>query len=81
MATACAKLNPMVAVLALAGTTTNGNPDRCCDRGFSLSASSALNYQPPLRFGDDTNEGSFLNRRAIKKPRFLVRGDTRLFSW
>jgi hypothetical protein len=27
------------------GATRNGNPDRCCDRGFSLFASSTLTYQ------------------------------------
>jgi hypothetical protein len=30
--------------------------------------------QPPLRFGDDA-EDSLSNRRVIKKPRFLMRGD------
>jgi len=30
--------------------------------------------EPPLRFGDDA-EDSLSNRRAIKKPRFLMRGD------
>jgi len=54
------------------GATRNGNPDRCCDRGFSLFASST---QPPLRFGDDA-EDLLSNRRMIKKPRFLMRGDT-----
>jgi hypothetical protein len=41
-------------------------------REFSLVASST---QPPLRFGDDA-EDSLSNRRVIKKPRFLMRGDT-----
>jgi len=36
-----------------------------------------LDDKPPLRFGDDA-EDSLSNRRVIKKPRFLVRGDT---SW
>jgi hypothetical protein len=34
-----------------------------------------LDDKPPLRFGDDA-EGSLSNRRVIKKPRFLMRGDT-----
>ncbi len=36
-----------------------------------------LDDKPPLRFGDDA-EGSLSNRRVIKKPRFLTRGDTQL---
>jgi hypothetical protein len=40
--------------------------------GLSLVASST---QPPLRFGDDA-EDSLSNRRVIKKPRFLMRGDS-----
>ena len=31
---------------------------------------------PPLRSGDDADDGSLLNRRVIKKMHFLVRGDT-----
>jgi len=31
--------------LYFTGATRNGNPDRCCDRGFSLFASSTLTYQ------------------------------------
>ena len=31
--------------------------------------------KPPLRSGDDA-DGSLLNRRVIKKPHFLMRGDT-----
>jgi hypothetical protein len=34
-----------------------------------------LDDKPPLRFGDDA-EGSLSNRRVIKKPRFLMRGDS-----
>ena len=34
-----------------------------------------LDDKPSLRFGDDA-EGSLSNRRVIKKPRFLMRGDT-----
>ena len=34
-----------------------------------------LDDKPPLRFGDDA-ENSPSNRRVIKKPRFLMRGDT-----
>jgi hypothetical protein len=34
-----------------------------------------LDDKPPLRFGDDA-EDSLSNRRVIKKPRFLMRGDT-----
>ena len=46
--------------------------DSLSNRGsFSLVASST---QPPLRFGDDA-EDSLSNRRVIKKPRFLMRGD------
>src|SRR5260370_19279537 len=36
-----------------------------------------LDDKPPLLFGDDA-EDSLSNRRVIKKPRFLMRGDT---SW
>jgi len=36
--------------------------------------SFASSTQPPLRFGDDA-EDSLSNRRVIKKPRFLMRGD------
>ncbi len=47
--------------------------DSLSNRGsFSLVASST---QPPLRFGDDA-EDSLSNRRVIKKPRFLMRGDS-----
>ena len=34
-----------------------------------------LDDKPSLRFGDDA-EGSLSNRRVIKKPCFLMRGDT-----
>jgi hypothetical protein len=46
---------------------------------FLLFASST---QPPLRFGDDA-EDLHSNQRMIKKPRFLMRGDTQyvLRSW
>ena len=44
--------------------------------GLSLVASSP---QPPLRFGDDA-EDSLSNRRVIKNPRFLMRGDTQIGS-
>jgi hypothetical protein len=36
----------------------------------------ASSTQPPLRFGDDA-EDLLSNRRMIKKPRFLMRGDMR----
>src|SRR6516225_7532827 len=46
------------------GTTKNANPDRCCDRGFSLFCRVALTYQePPLRSGDDANN-PFLEPRV-----------------
>jgi hypothetical protein len=34
-----------------------------------------LDDKPPLRFGDDV-EDLLSNRRVIKKPRFLMRGDS-----
>jgi len=34
-----------------------------------------LDDKPPLRSGDD-DEDSLSNRRMIKNPRFLMRGDT-----
>jgi hypothetical protein len=48
-------------------------------RGFTLKPRGsfslfALPTQPPLRFGDDA-EDLLSNRRMIKKPRFLMRGD------
>jgi len=41
----------------------------------SSITTSARTAKPPLRSGDDAGEGSILNRRVLKKPRFLVRGD------
>ena len=38
-----------------------------------------LDDKPPLRFGDDA-EDSLSNRRVIKKPRFLMRGDTKCLA-
>jgi hypothetical protein len=35
-----------------------------------------LDDKPRLRFGDDA-EDSLANRRSTKKPRFLMRGDTK----
>ena len=49
-------------------------------RGFTLKPRGSLSLfapptQPPLRFGDDA-EDLLSNRRMIKKPRFLMRGDS-----
>ena len=67
MAPRCATLDLVVVVfLAVTGrgTTKNANPDRCCDRGFSLFCRVALTYQePPLRSGDDANN-PFLEPRV-----------------
>lgn len=47
MAPRCATLNLLVVVLLplLVGATKNTNPDRCCDRGFSLFCRVVLTCQ------------------------------------
>jgi hypothetical protein len=52
---------------SLTGAAINENPDRCCDRGFSLSA-SALPYQS-LRFASAMMMIKS-NRRSIKNQHF-----------
>src|SRR5262249_9555197 len=68
-----------IAAVALSTVAMRANTEH----GFATVAASrskqdfwhADDDKPPLRSGDDA-DGSPLNRRVIKKPHFLMRGDT-----
>jgi hypothetical protein len=67
-----------IAAVALSAVAVRAD----AEDGFARVAASrtkqdlrhVLDDKPPLRFGDDAGD-SFSNRRVIKKPRFLMRGD------
>jgi hypothetical protein len=73
-------LPAQIAAVALSAVAIRAN---AAEDGFTSIAASwtkqglrhVLDDKPPLRFGDDA-EGFLSNRRVIKKPRFLMRGDT-----
>ena len=70
-----------IAAVALAAVAMRAD----AEDGFARVAASwtkqnlrhVLDDKPPLRFGDDA-EDSLSNRRVIKNPRFLMRGDTQM---
>jgi Ni/Co efflux regulator RcnB len=74
-------LSAKIAAVALSAVAMRAD----AEDGFTRVAASwtkqdlrhVLDDKPPLRFGDDAEdtEGSLSNRRVIKNPRFLMRGD------